>query len=520
MSLPPYSNESFLDFSSEENSRAMQSAIATVEARFGKEYPLIIDGERVRTGRTLTSVNPSNREQVVGVCHVGGAEEVEQAVVAAMRAFSSWRIVPPQDKAALFLRAGGILRKRRLEAVAWEVLEVGKTWGEADAEVAEAIDHFEFFAREILRYAEPQRLYPFPTELNELRYIPLGVVACITPWNYPFGIGMGMTLGAIAAGNTAILKPAEDASVLGTIYYEIMEEAGLPSGVLNIVTGLGAEAGEALVSHPGVRLVGFTGSKDTGIRIYERAARVGPGQRWLKRVIAEMGGKNAAIIDSDAELDYAIDEIAYAAYGYQGQKCSCTSRVIAPSDVYDAVVERLVARTKAIDIGPAKDNLFMGPMINKAAFDKVNEYMQIGGQEGRTVVPGGPLSADAYDRGYYVSPAVFADVEPDARIAQEEIFGPVIAVLRAADFDDALRIANDTMYGLTGSVFTRNPAHAAKADEHFHVGNLYINRRSTGAWIGAHPFGGYNMSGTAVKLGGPEYLAAFMQPKLVARRVR
>lgn len=520
MTLPQYHNEPLLDFSSEENSRAMQAAIATVEGQFGKEYPLIIDGERVRTDKTLTSVNPSNRKQVIGVCHVAGQGEVDRAVAAATRAFATWRTVPPQDKAALFLRAGEILRRRRFEAAAWEVLEVGKTWGEADAEIAEAIDHFEFFAREILRYAEPQRLYPFPTELNELRYIPLGVVACITPWNYPFGIGMGMTLGAIAAGNTAILKPAEDASVLGTIYYEIMEEAGLPPGVLNIVTGRGAEAGDALVTHPDVRLVGFTGSKDTGIRIYERAARVSPGQIWLKRVIAEMGGKNAAIIDNDADLDYAVNEIAFAGYGYQGQKCSCTSRVIALPDVYDAVIERLAARTNALDIGPAKDNRFMGPMINQVAFDKVNEYFQIGAREGRTVVAGGPLSGNAYDHGYYVSPAVFADVDPKARIAQEEIFGPVIAVMRARNFDDALHIANDTVYGLTGSLFSRNPVNMAKADADFHVGNLYMNRRSTGAWIGAHPFGGYNMSGTAVKLGGPEYLAAFMQPKLVTRRVR
>lgn len=520
MALPEYRNEPFINFSLEENRRRMTEAIAAVEAKLGREYPLIIDGERVRTGRTITSVNPSNREQVIGVCDVAGAAEVDRAVQAAARAFSSWKAVPPQDKAALFLRAGELLRRRRFEAIAWEVLEVGKTWSEADGEVAEAIDHFEFFAREILRYAEPQRLYPFPTELNELRYIPLGVVACITPWNYPYGIGMGMTLGAIAAGNTAILKPAEDASVLATIYYEIMEEAGLPPGVLNILTGYGEEAGDALVTHPGVRLVGFTGSKEVGVSIYERAAKVAPGQIWLKRVITEMGGKNAAIIDSGADLGHAVEEIVYASYGYQGQKCSCTSRVIALPDVYDEVVERLAARTAQIDVGAAKDNRFMGPMINKDGFDKVVGYMKLGPEEGRVIAPGGALTGGEYDAGYYVKPAVFADVAPEARIAQDEIFGPVIAVMKARDFDEAIAIANNTVYGLTGSVFTNNPVNMAKADADFHVGNLYINRRSTGAWIGAHPFGGYNMSGTAVKLGGPEYLAAFMQHKLVTRRVR
>lgn len=520
MALPAYRNESFLDFSLEENRRRMLEAIEAVEARFGREYPLIIGGERVRTGRTLASVNPSNREEIVGVCHVAGAVEVDRAVEAASRAFQSWKAVPPMDKAALFLRAAEVLRRRRFEAIAWEILEVGKTWAEADAEVAEAIDHFEFFAREILRYAEPQPVYAFPTEINELRYIPMGVVACITPWNYPYGIGMGMTLGAIAAGNTAILKPAEDASVLATIYYEIMEEAGLPPGVLNIVTGFGEEAGDALVTHPGVRVVGFTGSKEVGISIYERAAKVGPGQIWLKRVITEMGGKNAAIIDGSADLDYAVEEIVHAAYGYQGQKCSCTSRVIALPDVYDEVVERLAARTEQIDVGPAKENRFMGPVINKEGFEKIVGYMKLGAQEGRVIAPGGALTGGVYDAGYYVKPAVFADVSPQARIAQDEIFGPVIAVMKARDFDEAIAVANDTVYGLTGSVFTKDPANMAKADAEFYVGNLYINRRSTGAWIGAHPFGGYNMSGTAVKLGGPEYLAAFMQHKLVTRRVR
>lgn len=520
MALPEYRNEPFLDFTLEENRRRMLEAIEAAEARFGREYPLIIGGERVRTGKTYESVNPSNREEVIGVCHMAGPEEVDRAVDAAARAFASWKNVPAVERAALFLRAAEILRKRRFEAIAWEILEVGKTWGEADAEVAEAIDHFEFFAREILRYAEPQRVYPFPTEINELRYIPMGVVACITPWNYPYGSGMGMTLGAIAAGNTAILKPAEDASVLATIYYEIMEEAGLPPGVLNIVTGFGEEAGEALVTHPRVRVVGFTGSKDVGARIYERAARLSPGQIWLKRVITEMGGKNAAIVDSSADLDFAVEEIAYAAYGYQGQKCSCTSRVIALPDVYDEVIERLAARTERVDVGPAKENRFMGPVINKEGFDKITGYMQLGSEEGRVIVPGGPLMGGIYDAGYYVKPAVFADVSPDARIAQDEIFGPVIAVMKARDFDEAIAVANNTVYGLTGSVFTRDPVNMAKAAAEFHVGNLYINRRSTGAWIGAHPFGGYNMSGTAVKLGGPEYLAAFMQHKLVTRRVR
>lgn len=518
--LPPFQNEPLLDFSLEANRTAMLEALAKVESQLGGEYPLIIGGREVRTGRTFKSVNPSRIDQVVGVIHAAGPDEVNQAVEAAWAAFAKWRRVPPEERAALFVRAANILRRRRFEFIAWEVLEVGKTWAEADAEVAEAIDHLEFFAREIFRYAEPARLYPFPSELNEMVYIPLGVVACITPWNYPYGIGMGTTLGAIAAGNTAILKPAEDASVLGTIYYRVMAEAGLPEGVLNIVTGFGEEAGDALVTHPKVNMIVFTGSKEVGTRIYERAARLAPGQIWLKRVVTEMGGKNAAIVDLSADIEYAVNEIAYAAYGYQGQKCSCTSRVIALEQNYDQVVEALVERTRRVDIGPAKENRFMGPLINRDAFEKVSSYFEIGRQEGRLLIGGRRATGGELDLGYYVEPTVYADVDPKARIAQEEIFGPVISVIKARDFEHALEIANGTEYGLTGSVFTLDPAHMARAKEAFHVGNLYINRRSTGAWIGVHPFGGYNMSGTCVKLGGPDYLMAFLQPKLITRRVR
>lgn len=520
MALPPFRNEPLLDWTVPENRRRILEALDRAESSLGREYPLAIGADRVKTGRCFPSLNPSKVSQEVGVCHAAGHEEVERAVRVAWDAFQTWSRVPPEERAAIFLRAAELLRRRRFDFIAWEVLEVGKTWPEADAEVAEAIDHLEYFARETLRYAEPRELVPFPSELNEMVYIPLGVGACITPWNYPYGIGMGMTLGAIAAGNTVILKPAEDATVVTYLYYELMMDAGLPSGVLNILAGYGEEAGDALVRHPRIRFVGFTGSKEVGKLVYERAAQVAPGQIWLKRVITEMGGKNAAIVDEGTDIEYAVNEIAFAAYGYQGQKCSCTSRVIAVGSTYDAVLECLVERTKQVDVGPARENRFMGPLINQAALDKVLSYIELGKQEARLAYGGRRLSEGVFAEGYYVDPTVFADVLPQARIAQEEIFGPVVAVMRARDFDEALQIANGTEYGLTGSVFTRNPLHMARAKREFHVGNLYINRRSTGAWVGAHPFGGFNMSGTDVKLGGPDYLLAFLQPKLITRRYR
>lgn len=516
MALPEFRNEPFLNFHDDGTKLAMRDALTAVASRLGVELPLVIGGERMYAAVKFESRNPSYSDQVVAVAQKGSAEHVERAIEAAWRAFQVWKRVPPEEKAALFLRAADLLRRRKLEAQAWMIFEVGKNWAEADGDVAESIDHLEYFAREILRYAEGQPTTPHPQEVSYYTYDPIGVVAVIPPWNFPLAIPMGMALGAIAAGNTVVMKPSSDSPATVYPFVEVMEQAGLPPGVLNVVTGSGSVVGDGLVNHPRVRMVAFTGSREVGCRIYEQAAKVQPGQIWLKRVIAEMGGKNAVVVDEEADLEEAVVAAVASGYGFQGQKCSAGSRLVVTEKVYGDVLEAFTERVRALAIGPARDNHPVGPVINEGAMRAILDYIQIGKGEGRLLAGGEPGDG----AGYYIQPTVFADVPRDARIAQEEIFGPVVAVIRARDFSDALDIANGTEYGLTGAVFTRNPDKIARARAEFACGNLYINRKCTGALVGVHPFGGFNMSGTDAKVGGPDYLHYFLQPKVTTIKHR
>ncbi len=516
MALPEFRNEPFMDFAQEPTRAAMAEALSRVERELGKEFPLVIGTDRLKLDEKFTSWNPSLKTQAVAICQKATAREVTLAVEVAERAFRSWSRVPAEERAALLLRAADILRRRKFWAEAWQVFEVAKNWGEADGDVAETIDHLEFFAREAIRYARGQALAPHPQEFSEYLYIPIGVVAVIPPWNFPLAIPAGMAAAAIAAGNTVVMKPSSDSPANAYVFHEMMEAAGLPSGVLNIVTGSGGEVGDPLVRHPRVRMVAFTGSKEVGIHLYAQAAQVSPGQIWLKRAIAEMGGKNAVIVDDNADLDDAVTAAVASGYGFQGQKCSAGSRLVVHERRYRDVLDAFVTKVRDLKVGPARDNFPAGAVINGRAKDTIMEYINIGKREGRLAAGGEPADGD----GHYIQPTVFADVDPQARIAQEEIFGPVVAVIKARDFDHALAIANGTEYGLTGAVFSRNPEHLARARGEFHCGNLYFNRKSTGALVGVHPFGGFNMSGTDAKVGGPDYLLNFLQPKVVSIKHR
>lgn len=515
MNLPSYRQEAFIDFSKEEHVKRLQEAFQKVEANFGQYASMIIDGKQVDRKETFVSINPNQPSQIIGRYPIGTTEDVDRAVEAAERAFASWKRVPAVDRAALCAHLASLFRKYRYELIALIVLEVGKSWEEADAEVAEGIDHFEYIAREMLRYAKGRNLHPFPGELNEYRYYPLGVGAVISPWNYPIGISMGMISAAIVAGNTVVFKPSSDCPAVSHFLMQILDEGGVPSGVVNLVYGSGSVVGEYLARHPRVKFVGFTGSKEVGQKIAWHAATLSEGQYWFKRTILELGGKNAAIVDSDADLKEAVDNIIAASFGYQGQKCSACSRAVVLADVYDQFVEMITEKTKALEVGPVREHYFCGAVINQAAFDKILSYIEIGKQEGKLMAGGEALERE----GFFIKPTIFADVDEKARIAQEEIFGPVLSIIKAKDFDDALRIANNTIYGLTGAVFSKNPHHLAKAKDEFYVGNLYLNRKNTGAWVGSHPFGGYNMSGTNSKLGGPDYLLNYLQSKTIAQKV-
>jgi 1-pyrroline-5-carboxylate dehydrogenase len=512
-----FRNEPFTDFSKEENAQAMRAAIAKVQSELGREYPLVIGGERITTGSKLDSINPANRSQVVGSFHKATKELAHKAVESAYATFQTWKNTGPQERADLLFRMAGILRERKHEMSAWMIHEVAKTWPEADGDTAEAIDFCEFYGREMLRYAGDQPIVKLPGEDNRLEYVPLGVVAVIPPWNFPLAIMAGMTCAAFVTGNTVVLKPSSDAPTIAYKFFEILEEAGLPAGVVNFMTGSGAEVGDVVVDHPKTRFIAFTGSKEIGLRINERAAKVHDGQIWIKRVIAEMGGKDAIIVADDANLDDAATGVVQAAFGFQGQKCSACSRAIIDASVYDQMLDKISERTEKIKLGDPNDSATtMSAVINEKAFKTINSYIEKGKSEGGRVLVGGGSDGE---QGFFIEPTVIADVKPGATIEQEEIFGPVLAVIKANDYDDALKIANDTQYGLTGAVYSADEEKLARARREFHVGNLYLNRKCTGALVGVHPFGGFNMSGTDSKAGGRDYLLLFMQAKLSAEKV-
>ncbi len=514
--LPVFRNEPYTDFSVPENRQAMEAALAAVRSQFGREYQLRIGSEWIATGDKLVSLNPSNAREVVGIHHKATKDLANRAIECAHASFAAWSRMPAEERVRMLLDAARILRRRKMEFDSWLVYEAGKTWPEAEADVSEAIDFCEYYAREMLRLAGPQPVLQLPGEQDELVYLPLGAGVVIPPWNFPLAILVGMTTASLVTGNTVVLKPSSETPTIAAKFAEVLLEAGFPENSFTLLVGSGSAVGDALVQHPKTRFISFTGSRDVGLRINELAAKPQPGQVWIKRVIAEMGGKDAIIVDAECDLDKAVEGVAVSAFGYQGQKCSACSRAIVDARIYEPFVEKLSQRVKQIPVGPADDpGNYMGPVISESARKSILQYIETGKKEGRVVAGGEVPTGD----GYFLPPTVIADVEPQARIFQEEIFGPVLAVSKARDFDHALQLANDSQYGLTGAVFSNNPEHLRQAREQFHVGNLYFNRKCTGAMVGAHPFGGFNLSGTDSKAGGPDYLLLFLQAKSIARKV-
>ena len=512
---PAFSNEPIRTFHTQPERAGMEAAIARLRAE-RRDYDLIIGGKRVRADKQFASINPSHPAEVVGRVQSATVEQARDAVAAAQRAFFAWSRVPVPERAQLLFAAAEAVRRRRDEFDALLVLEVGKSWPEADGDVAEGIDFLEYYGREMLRYAQGRPLTPQAGERNEMHYVPMGVGVIIPPWNFAFAIMAGMTSAAIVAGNTVVLKPSSDSPVIAARFVELLESAGMPEGVVNLITGSGGSIGDALVTDPRVHFISFTGSKEVGLRVNRLAADVQPGQRWIKRVVAEMGGKDGIVVAADADVAAAVEGVAASAFGFQGQKCSACSRAIIEAPIYDDFVRRLAERVETITVGdPVDPDTYMGPVINERSREKIEQYIAVGKREG-TLVAGGERASD---EGFFLEPTVIADVAPTATIAQEEIFGPVLAVIKAKDYDDALAIANGTEFGLTGSVYSRDHGKLERARDEFHVGNLYFNRKCTGAMVGGHPFGGFNMSGTDSKAGGPDYLLLFMLAKTVSQKV-
>lgn len=515
MAIYTYQTEPLLDFSKEQNKTSYLQGLSKVESYLGKTYPLIIDGKRIETGKLMNSINPANHQEVIGSIHQAGLKEAELAMTSALHAFESWKKVDAKVRADLLFKAAAIIKRRKFEFSALLTKEAGKPWAEADADTAEAIDFLEYYGRQMLDLELVDRhiLSRRDIERNEYRYIPLGVAAVIAPWNFPLAILVGMTSAAVVTGNTVLLKPASTTQVIGYKFVEVLEEAGMPNGVVNFIPGKGSEIGEFIVNHPKTRFISFTGSREVGCSIYEKAAKVHQGQIWLKRVIAEMGGKDAIIVDDQIDPEFAAEQIVKSAFGFSGQKCSACSRAIIHENVYDAVVSKIVEKTNALTMGdPTNPNNFMGPVIDQSAFHKINQFIEIGKIEGKLLAGG---TSDG-SKGYFIRPTVFGDVNPKSQISQEEIFGPVLAISKVKSFDQAIEVANGTDYGLTGAVISNNRFHLEKARADFHVGNLYFNRKCTGAIVGYQPFGGFNMSGTDSKAGGPDYLILHMQGKTIS----
>lgn len=515
MSIYTYQTEPLTDFTVKKNIEKYEDALKLVNSYIGGHYDLIIDGKRVHTEKSVTSLNPANHKEVIGIISQASRAETDLAIDAALRAFETWKFEKPEMRADVLFKAANIIRRRKFEFSALMTKEAGKPWPEADADVAEAIDFLEYYGRQMLSLSriDDVVLSRRNIERNEYTYIPLGVGAIITPWNFPMAILTGMTTAAIVSGNTVLLKPASTTQVIAYKFIEVLEEAGMPKGVVNFIPGSGAVIGDYIVEHPKIRFISFTGSKQVGMGIYEKAARVHPGQIWLKRVIAEMGGKDAIVVDDDADLDLAAESIVKSAFGFSGQKCSACSRAIIHENVYEEVIDKMVKLTKELKVGNPEDfKNFMGPVNDKNAFDKITSYFEVGAIEGKLIAGG---KADD-STGYFIEPTIFADLDPMSRLMQEEIFGPILAVSKVKSFDEAMKVANNTEYGLTGSVISRNRMHLEQARREFHVGNLYFNRKCTGAIVGYQPFGGFNMSGTDSKAGGPDYLILHMQGKTVS----
>jgi RHH-type proline utilization regulon transcriptional repressor/proline dehydrogenase/delta 1-pyrroline-5-carboxylate dehydrogenase len=509
--LPPFKSEPFADFTIPELRESFRREIEAFRGRLGRTYPLYIGGKELHTDDVLDSVNPADTDEVVGRICQAGAAEVDSAMQAAKAAFPAWRDTSPEDRAGYLVKAAEAARKRIVELSAVQVLEVGKQWDQAYHDVTEAIDFLEYYAREMIRLGRPVRMGNAPGEVNEYFYEPRGVAVVIAPWNFPLAISCGMSSAAAVTGNCVLYKPSQVSSVIGWTVCEIFRVAGLPEGVFNYVPGRGSVIGDYMVDHPDVSIIAFTGSLEVGLRIQERAAKVHPGQKYCKKVVCEMGGKNGIIVDDDADLDEAVADVIYSAFGFQGQKCSACSRVIVLDAIYDRFMERLKEAAESIKLGPSEDPAnYMGPVVDAKAQKSCTEYAELAKQEGRPVVerkPGLP--------GCWAPLVIVEGITPEHRIAQEEVFGPVLAVMRAKDFDQAIDYANATMFGLTGAIFSRSPERLERARREFRVGNLYLNRGSTGSLVGRQAFGGAKMSGVGTKAGGPDYLLSFMDPRCV-----
>ncbi len=516
MGISKFKNEPFTDFTDKKNRKAFENALEEVRKRFSKEYPLVIGGEKLYTDEKLRSYNPSKPEELLGTFQKATVEQALHAVETAHAKFDEWKLVSPKKRAEYLFKAAKIMRKRKHIFSAMMVYEVGKNWAEADGDTAEAIDFMEFYAREMLRYSDEQPLTKLPGEKNKLVYLPLGVGLVIPPWNFPLAILAGMTTASIVTGNTVVLKPSSDSPAIAQMFVELMEEVKLPKGVLNFVTGGGGTIGDVLVQHPLIRYISFTGSMEVGLRINELAAKKQDKQIWIKRVVAEMGGKDTMIIDKDLHsFDDAVLGTIQAAFGFQGQKCSACSRVVVDESIYDRFCEALVEKAGTLKVGETKDNPNMGPVINASSKNKIMDYIHTAVKEGGQIIHGG----NEIEGGHFIEPTIIKDVKPFDTIAQEEIFGPVLAVIKSPNFDESLKIANNTMFGLTGAAYSSSKKKLQKADEEFFVGNLYLNRKCTGALVGVHPFGGFNMSGTDSKAGGRDYLLLFMQAKLSSKKI-
>lgn len=510
----PYATEPYSDFHDPHVRDGFRAELEAVRGRLGQDWPLVIDGEEVVTGRWIESHDPSVATRLVGRAAAGGADEIEAAFAAATRAQADWGALPMVHRARALVKLAAVMRRRKWELAAWEVFEAGKNYLEAEADVAEAIDFCEYYARQAMDLDDRLETYPWPGEENTLTLQPLGVGVVIPPWNFLLAILVGTTVGPVVAGNAVILKPSPKTPIIAGLFLRMLDEAGFPPGVVNLLTGHDADLGDALVDDARTRFVNFTGSVATGIRIHERAAKVQPGQHFLKKTFLEMGGKDALIVDETADLDAAADAAVASGFGFQGQKCSAMSRLIVVDEVYDALLEKVVARTERLQVGPAEENADVAAVIDETQFEKILGFIERAKSDGRLLTGGGR----AAEGGWYVQPTILADVAPDAEIAQEEVFGPVVAVTRAGDFDHALEIANGTKYALTGGLFSRLRSRIERARREFRVGNLYVNRKITGALVGIQPFGGFDLSGSNAKAGGPDYVRLFLEAKTVTER--
>jgi len=514
--VKPYVSMPYSDFTQDEAALAFGDAIARVLERLPASAPVIIGGVEHATGGSIDSVNPARPEMLVATAGSADADLAASALDAAWGAFPNWSRTSAAERAAIVHRIGDVISDRIYEFAAWMTVEAGKNFAEAEADAAEAVDFCRYYAHQALAMAEPVELHDYPGEANDSFLMALGAGVVIPPWNFPLAILVGMTVGPVAAGNTVVLKPASNTPMIGATFMQAVQEAGVPPGVINFLPGPGSEIGDVLVDHPRTRFINFTGSKEVGLRIAERSAVVHPSQKWLKRSFMEMGGKDALIVDETADLDAAAADAVRSAFGFQGQKCSACSRLIIVDDVYDEVLDRVLDLTAGLSIGPPVDNHAVGPVISAAQHHAVLSEIESGRTEAALVAGGEAIDIDG---GYYVAPTIFAEVSPNSRLAQHEIFGPVLSAIKAADIEDAIDIANGTEFGLTGGIHSRSEENIARATRDFYVGNLYVNRKITGALVGIQPFGGFNMSGTNAKAGGPDYLRLFMEMKSVARRI-